>query len=71
MEDAGGEVVGPVSSVEAGLMLLRRREQIHAAILDVGLTDRDVAPIAAVLLDRGVAVVFHTASAVPAGILAR
>ena len=70
VEDAGGEVVGPVASVEEGLSLLQRAK-VDAAILDVGLADRDVAPIAESLLKRGVVVVFHTAAAVPAAIVER
>jgi DNA-binding response OmpR family regulator len=70
VEDAGGEVVGPVDSVREGLRLLSN-EVIHAAILDVRLFDRDVAPIAAALLEQGKAVVFHTASPVPDEIVDR
>lgn len=70
VEDADGEVVGPVSTVEEGLSLLRQAK-VDAAILDVGLADRDVGPIAASLLEQGAVVVFHTASPVPAAILAR
>jgi DNA-binding LytR/AlgR family response regulator len=70
VEDADGEVVGPVDSVKEALRLLAG-EEIHAAILDVQLVDRDVAPIAAALLEQGKAVVFHTASPVPAEIARR
>jgi DNA-binding NarL/FixJ family response regulator len=70
VEAAGGEVVGPVASVREGLQLLSN-EDVHAAILDVRLVDRDVAPIAAVLLEQGKVVVFHTASPVPAEIVDR
>jgi DNA-binding NarL/FixJ family response regulator len=70
VEDAGGEVVGPVATVREGLELLSK-EEVHAAILDVRLVDRDVAPIAAVLLEKGKVVVFHTASPVPAEIVDR
>jgi DNA-binding NtrC family response regulator len=62
--DAGGEVVGPVASVREGLALLGR-EAVHAAILDVRLTDGEVSPIAHALLERGAVVVFHSASPVP------
>jgi DNA-binding response OmpR family regulator len=62
--EAGGQVVGPVASVGEALALLAR-EDVHAAILDVRLVDRDVVPLAALLLERGVVVVFHTASPVP------
>lgn len=68
IEDADGEVVGPVASVAEGLALLAR-EEVHAAILDVRLIDRDVAPIARMLLESGKVVVFHTASAVPEAIV--
>ena len=70
IEEAGGEVVGPVSSVREGLALLSN-ENVHAAVLDVRLIDRDVAPIAAVLLEQGKSVVFHTASPVPDEIVDR
>jgi DNA-binding response OmpR family regulator len=70
VQDAGGEVVGPVDSVREGLRLLFNKE-VHAAILDVRLVDRDVAPIAAALLEQGKAVVFHTASPVPDEIVDR
>ena len=70
VEDAGGEVVGPVASVREALELLSK-ELVHAAILDVRLVDRDVAPVATVLLEQGKAVVFHTASAVPSELVER
>jgi DNA-binding response OmpR family regulator len=64
VEDADGEVAGPVSSVEDGLALLAETD-VHAAILDVRLVDQDVVPIARALLERGRVIVFHTASPVP------
>jgi DNA-binding NarL/FixJ family response regulator len=70
VEDAGGEVVGPVASVREGLRLLSH-EEVHAAILDVRLLDRDIAPIAAALLELGKMVIFHTASPVPDEIVER
>lgn len=70
VEDADGEVVGPVATAEEGVALIGR-EEIHAAILDVHLKDRDVTPIAHVLLGRGTVVVFHTASPVPTEIIDR
>jgi len=70
IEEAGGEVVGPVASVREGLATLGR-EAVHAAILDVRLVDGLVSPIAEVLLERGVAVVFHSASPVPREITER
>ena len=70
VEQAGGEVVGPVASVKEGLLLLLH-QPVHAAILDVRLLDRDIAPIAAALLEQGKKVVFHTASPVPFEIIER
>ena len=64
IEEARGEVVGPVATVAEALALIER-EPVEAAILDVHLADRDIAPVAEALLARGVAVLFHTASAVP------
>ena len=68
--DAGGEVVGPVASVREGVALLGR-VAVHAAILDVRLTDGEVSPIAHLLLEQGVVVVFHSASPVPPEITER
>jgi DNA-binding response OmpR family regulator len=68
--DADGEVIGPVATVQDGLALLALAE-VDGAVLDVGLLDRDVTPIAVALLERGKAVVFHTASRVPATITDR
>jgi DNA-binding response OmpR family regulator len=70
VEEAGGEVVGPVASVREGLALLAK-DDVHAAILDVRLIDRDISPIARILLEQRKAVVFHTASAVPDEIIQR
>jgi len=64
VEAANGEVVGPFATVKECLGFLAR-DDVHAAILDVHLADRDVAPVAVALLDRGRHVVFHTASEVP------
>lgn len=64
VEDAHGEVIGPVATVREGLVLLDR-EHVHAAILDVQLEDRDVTPIALLLIGRGIVVLFHTATGVP------
>ncbi len=64
VEVAHGTVIGPFATVKDGLTYLAH-DDVHAAILDVHLADRDVAPLASALLDRGRAVVFHTASNVP------
>jgi len=59
VEDEGGIVIGPAASVREALRFISGNE-IHAAILDVHLTDRDVGPVADLLLDRCVAVVIHS-----------
>lgn len=63
VRDAHGDPVG-VGSVAEGTRALAEGH-FHGAILDVRLSDGDVTPLAHILLDRGVAVVFHTASPVP------
>jgi DNA-binding response OmpR family regulator len=67
VEDANGQVLGPVARVSDGLGLAAR-EHIHAAILDVNLLDGDITLLAQALLDNSVIVLFHTASSVPESI---
>ena len=69
IQDALGQVVGPVATVAEALVLLEN-EVIEAAILDVHLTDRDIVPVAKALLANGAAVIFHTASEIPGEIIA-
>lgn len=70
VEAQHGEVAGPFASVRDGLVYLAHND-VHAAILDVHLSDRDVEPLALTLLGKGKAVVFHTASRVPAAVTDR
>lgn len=70
VEAAKGEPVGPFATVKEGLGYLAQND-VHAAILDVRLADRDVSPLAVALLDRGKAVVFHTASDIPDEVASR
>src|ERR1044072_7272557 len=64
IEAAGGKVVGPYTSVAATLAALEDME-VAGAILDASLTDRDVTPVAVLLVERGVAIVLHTAVGMP------
>jgi CheY-like chemotaxis protein len=64
IEDAGGEVVGPVGSASAALTLLQACE-VSAAILDVQLSDRDVTPVVEALAALGVPMVFQSAKNLP------
>lgn len=58
---AGAEVVGPVMSLAAGIELLDSGIEIDGAILDVNLGDALVFPMAELLRDKGVPIIFHTA----------
>jgi CheY-like chemotaxis protein len=70
VEEAGGLVVGPVASAEAALELLKR-ETVAAAILDVQLSDGTVSPVAAVLVQRGIPMVFQSGVNLPADLRER
>lgn len=70
IEDAGGVVVGPAATVAEALALLESNH-VAAAILDVNLCDRDISPVAELLLARGVPVIFHTGLGVPEELSAR
>ncbi len=69
VREANGEAVG-VGTVAEGARALENGD-LHGAILDVYLSDVAVTPLAHVLFERGVAVVFHTASAIPPEIIGR
>ncbi|MBM3522835.1 MAG: response regulator [Alphaproteobacteria bacterium] len=58
-EDAGWEVVGPVSRAADALRLIKA-ERVDAAVLDYHLTDGTADPIADVLVRRGVPFVIVT-----------
>ena len=70
IEDGGGEVVGPVASVREALALLETRS-VSGAILDVNLADRDISPLAEILLSRGVPIIIQTGVGLPAELAAR
>lgn len=70
-EDAGFTVLGPVGSVVEALALLERSPTPDAAILDVNLADRDVYPVADLLVDHVVPLIFHTGHATEASIEAK
>lgn len=56
---AGGEVIGPVATVQEALTVISR-EAVEAAILDVNLPDGDIGPVLSVLTKRGIGLVVHT-----------
>ena len=58
IEGAGGNVLGPAPSVAAAIELLKK-EEVHAAILDVHLPDGDVGPVVTQLSRLCVPFLFH------------
>ena len=61
LEDQGANVLGPVPSVGDALALLAQEEGPDVALLDVKLGDEMVYPLADVLTELDVPVVFATA----------
>ncbi len=59
VEDAGGEVAGPVASVENALALIETR-RITAAILVYNLTDGDITPVAMLLLHANIPIIIQS-----------
>jgi DNA-binding response OmpR family regulator len=57
VRDSGGEIVGPVATLEAALKLAAE-EEFDAAILDVTIRGGKVYPAAELLLKRGIPFVF-------------
>ena len=64
VEDAGGKVAGPVSSVKNALLLIETRS-ITAAILDSNLTDGDITPVATLLLDANIPLIIQSGVGIP------
>jgi DNA-binding response OmpR family regulator len=62
--------VGPAATVKEAMALLETCP-VAAAILDVNLSDRDISPVAELLLARGVPVIFHTGLGAPDELSAR
>ena len=70
LEDAGAEVVGPVTSLEDAVAQAGTGA-FDAAILDIDLRGEDVFPAAEALQGRGVPFVFHSGHGARAELLAR
>lgn len=64
VEEAGGEVVGPVASVRQALSLVDE-DGIQAAIVDVDLLDGDIGPVIEELTRRGLPVIVHSGGGLP------
>jgi DNA-binding NtrC family response regulator len=70
VEEAGGVVIGPAGSVREAMAALNDNE-VAAAILDVHLSDRDVTPVAEMLLERGVPIIVQTGVGLPEALQSR
>ena len=67
---ANGRVIGPFHSISLAMAEIAATS-VHAAILDVELADGLVTPLALRLFERGVILLFHSASSIPAEITQR
>jgi hypothetical protein len=63
IEASGACVVGPYATVAVALRVLET-EHVDGAILDLNLADRDVTPVARLLLQRDVPVVINSGALV-------
>jgi CheY-like chemotaxis protein len=70
VEEARGKVIGPAGSVREALMLIEQH-LVQAAVLDINLSDRDVTPIAELLIEGGVPVIFYSGLALPVALRER
>jgi CheY-like chemotaxis protein len=61
LEDQGANVLGPAPSVADALALLARGDRPDTALLDVKLGDEVVYPLADVLHEQGIPIIFVTA----------
>jgi CheY-like chemotaxis protein len=60
LQDAGAEVIGPVASVKAALLVIESGEHLDGALLDVNLKGERVYPVADALIAKGVPFIFST-----------
>jgi DNA-binding response OmpR family regulator len=70
IEQAGGSVIGPSASVREALLLIELH-LVRAAIVDVNLSDRDITPVAELLAEGGVPLIFYSGLALPASLRER
>ena len=70
IEDAGGEVAGPVASVKSALALIKARP-VNAAIVDFNLIDGDVVPVLTALSDARIPVIMQSGVGPPPQLMVR
>ena len=70
VEQARGKVIGPAGSVREALVLIEQN-LVQAAILDANLSDGEVTPVAELLIEGGVPVIFYSGLALPAALTRR
>ena len=58
--EAGASVIGPAPTIGRAMALLEREPSPHGAILDVNLGGEPVFPLADVLMELGVPLIFTT-----------
>lgn len=59
-QDEGADVLGPAMSLESAIAIVAGGGEIDVAVLDVDIAGQEVFPVAALLQQRGVPIVFHT-----------
>lgn len=57
--DMGLEVVGPIARLDEAIEVAKT-EQLDLALLDVAIIGGEVFPVANILQDRGIPIIFHT-----------
>lgn len=70
IEEADGEVVGPVKSIkEAGQVA--KTEKFDCAVLDVNLADGEITPVLEALHARKIPMLVYTGTSLPEGVARR
>lgn len=64
IDDAGGETIGPATSVRDALSLIEAGG-VTAAILDVNVRDGETTPVATALIARRIPFILHTGAVLP------
>lgn len=70
VEEAGYQVEGPYDRIDAAMLSIQKKKP-DVAILDVRLDDGEVFPLAEVLLNENVPVIFHSGQVSPAEVNSR